>query len=273
MKKHFHVVAAGIMAVGVVGITGNSHGSGAAAGGHGPAGWSYEGASGPESWGALGFPLCGQEGKNQSPVALSRAAALVLDPLQVNYRGATLSVVNNGHTIQVNQGPGSGLAIGGQHYDLAQFHFHGPSEHTKDGQSFPMEVHLVHKSADGTLAVIGILIKIGQQNPSLSAIWKLPRQAGEEIPGHSSFNVSQLLPADLTYYHYKGSLTTPPCSENVNWFVLQTPIELSQEQFDQYRSIFAKNNRPVQPLNGRILYSTFGTGGQGTGQHGGQGGH
>jgi carbonic anhydrase len=161
--------------------------------------------------------------------------------------------VNNGHTIQVNI-PGAGtLTVGDDTFELAQYHFHAPSEHTIGGRHWPMEVHLVHKSPSGKLAVIGVLLEEGLPNPALEPLWSdLPKVEG--AAHHFEKNVAApaaLLPADRTAYRYAGSLTTPPCSEDVRWFVMRRPVAISAAQLAAFTAIVEPNNRPVQPLAGR----------------------
>jgi carbonic anhydrase len=137
-----------------------------------------------------------------------------------------------------------------------QFHFHSPSEHTVGGKPYDMVAHLVHQSDDGQLGVIGVLIKKGKANAVIDAIWaNLPRHAGEHKQSDTQINVAELLPATHGYYNYSGSLTTPPCSEGVNWIVLQTPVEVSAEQVAAFTSLFSKSVRPVQPIHGRTIHA------------------
>ncbi len=221
---------------------------------HSEAHWGYEGSNGPHFWGDLKseYGTC-KDGKQQSPIDISAAIVTTLSRIQTDYRDTPLDIVNNGHTIQVNYQAGSSITIGGKQFELLQFHFHSPSEHTVGGKAYPMVAHLVHKAADGQLGVIGILLKEGQANALIDQIWgHLPPHAGEKavIEGEA-INVSDLLPKDMTYFNYGGSLTTPPCSEGVNWMLLATPVALSAEQIEQFRALYAFNARPIQPVNGR----------------------
>lgn len=223
--------------------------------------WSYTGANGPAHWGELSpqYALA-KSGTRQSPIDIQSKSAsrASLPPLQVNYAETTLEILNNGHTIEDDYHGGGTLNVGGHEYRLAQFHFHSPSEHTLDGVNSPMEMHLVHKDAQGQLAVIGVMISEGAAHPELAKLWKhLPAQPGraEEVPGES-VNAAKLLPASLSCFRYSGSLTTPPCSEDVSWFVLRQPITASAEQIAAFRSIISGNNRPTQPLNGRVVNIT-----------------
>ncbi len=229
----------------------------AGSGGHGhSAHWGYEGEGGPEHWGDLKpeFALC-KEGVNQSPVDIRGAVKGELPPITVSYGATPLKVTNNGHAVQVNYEKGSFAVIGGKRYELLQFHFHSPSENRVDGRAYPLEAHLVHKGDDGGLAVIGVFLVEGERNGFIEAIWgNIPAEAGKtQIVDGVSVNVEAMLPAVRTYYRFPGSLTTPPCSEGVDWNVMATPIELSKEQISRFRSFYEMNARPVQPLNGRTI--------------------
>ena len=163
--------------------------------------------------------------------------------------------INNGHTIQINYADADTLTLGGISYRLVQYHFHSPSEHTVDGKHFPMEMHMVHKSADGKLAVVGVFIAEGAHNKAFDPVWaNLPAQKGVETHFPAvKVDVDALLPTARTSYRYDGSLTTPPCSEGVNWIVMTTPIQLSGEQVAAFTRLIKDNNRPVQTLNGRTI--------------------
>jgi carbonic anhydrase len=218
--------------------------------------WSYEGEAGPEHWGELdaSFAAC-VTGRTQSPIDLKEATPQDLANIVFNYQPSTINILNNGHTIQVNYDPGSSIELDGVRYDLVQFHFHAPSEHTIQGQAMPMELHLVHKSAEGNLAVVGVMLADGAENPAFQPVWNnLPTQ---ENPAQAvaglQVEAASLLPTEQTTYRYSGSLTTPPCSEGVNWLVMTTPVELSAEQLAAFTTIYAHNSRPVQPLNERTL--------------------
>jgi carbonic anhydrase len=221
--------------------------------------WSYEGESGPASWGTLNpeWLPCG-DGKSQSPIDIDQAGAddpATTASLQVTHAAHVADGVNNGHTIQINYSQGDVLTVDGQPFDLVQYHFHSPSEHTVKGQHHPMEMHLVHKSADNRLAVIGVFIAEGVHNAAFDPVWSsLPATKGAETHLENVMvDVNQLLPTSMESYRYDGSLTTPPCSEGVEWIVMTTPIQMSPEQINAFRSIISGNNRPTQPLNGRAV--------------------
>lgn len=218
--------------------------------------WGYEGDEGPSAWGELSpdYVLCA-EGTRQSPIDIDTASATttIFTGIEFNYQPTNLDIVNNGHTIQVNYGAGSTIEVDGAIYNLLQFHFHAPSEHTINGEHYELEMHLVHQRSDGALGVVGIMIESGGLNEQFAAIWEnLPKESHTESHvENTTINAEQLLPTLRHYYRYDGSLTTPPCSEGVAWFVLQSPIELSASQISAFTSVINNNNRPVQPLNTR----------------------
>ncbi len=218
--------------------------------------WGYVGKGNPKDWSGLSpdYQACGA-GTQQSPIDLHAGIEADMANVSVHYQPVPLRIVNNGHAIQVNTDPGSYILIDGERYDLLQFHFHHPSEHTVEGEAMPMEAHFVHKNAVGKLAVLGVLLKEGAENQVLKPIWDaMPHQPSAEdtIPG-INIDIAQLLPADQSTYRYFGSLTTPPCSEIVKWVMFQTPIEVSSAQIGLFSDIFPLNARPVQPLNRRFL--------------------
>lgn len=218
--------------------------------------WSYEGSEGPAFWGELSeaFATC-TSGQEQSPVDLNQPNEVDLPDIIFNYQPSPLVVLNNGHTIQANYAEGSNIQLGEETYDLLQFHLHAQSEHTINGSSFPLEIHLVHRSSSGHLAVVGILVEEGATNAALAPLWhNLPAHESEPtaVP-NTTINAANLLPTDQSSLRYMGSLTTPPCSEQVRWHVLTTPITLSAEQIAAFTAIYNNNHRPIQPLNERIL--------------------
>lgn len=218
--------------------------------------WGYTGSSAAPYWGTLdeGYSLC-STGTAQSPVNIAKFLQEDLPDISPAYKPSPLEIVNNGHTLQVNFTPGSGFTADGVHYNLLQMYFHTPSEHYLDGAPYPMEVHFVHKAEDGTLAVIGAMMKVGAHNPVIEGIWQnAPIEAGGAKSIDSvEINAADLLPASLEYYRYDGSLTTPPCTEGVRWHVLKEPVEVSEAQLKAFQALFPVNARPIQPLNDRIV--------------------
>jgi carbonic anhydrase len=240
--------------------------------GHGPDAhaphWSYEGAESPSHWADLSpeFKTCGV-GHGQSPIDIVTSAATAVVPDAAGFAAARfgtvtrtpvpVDIVNNGHTVQIDAVGSGALVIGSERYELQQFHFHDPSEHTVDGRSFPLEAHFVHKAADGKLAVIGVLFEEGAENKALEPFWKvLPKSAGAPVAlGRGGVNIDTLLPAAHEVYRYSGSLTTPPCSEAVSWFVMKSHATASAAQIAAFRAIIHDDNRPVQPLNARAIHT------------------
>ena len=220
--------------------------------------WSYEGAEGPEHWGELTpeYLMC-SEGWNQSPINLVDEVHADLPQLEFEYYSTNVDEINNGHSIQQNIKPGSFLKIPERNksFELKQFHFHSPSEHTVDGKSFAMEIHFVHADKEGKLAVVGVLVDEGEEHPVLSQLWAfMPENPGETKQDPIGIEETDLLPPTREYYAYGGSLTTPPCTEGVKWIVLKTPVQASAGQIATFKSrVGPATNRPVQPVNSRLI--------------------
>jgi len=216
--------------------------------------WAYEGHEGPEHWGELSddFGVC-SFGKQQSPIDLKDAVPADMADIAVNWNpNADWEVVNNGHTIQANPGDGGHAVIEGKKYQLLQFHFHAPSEHTVDGKHFAMEAHFVHKANDGGLAVIGVMISGGGQNALLDSVMaKAPHDHGETALGEA--DPAGLLPKSQAILRYQGSLTTPPCSQTVLWTIMQEPVKVSDTAIAAFTSIYNMNARPLQGINRRFI--------------------
>jgi carbonic anhydrase len=220
--------------------------------------WTYGGQGGPAKWGELDqtFATC-KLGKVQSPIDIRGAKAADLPAIKFDYKPSALKLIDNGHTIQVNYAPGSSIDVGGTRYGLLQFHFHKPSEEKINGKSHAMVAHLVHQGADGKLAVVAVLLDKGGANPAISEIWKnLPKEKEKEISTKATIDAAALLPGDKGYYTFQGSLTTPPCSEGVRWFVLKTPVKIAASEITAFGKLYPMNARPAQPLNGRALEAT-----------------
>ena len=236
--------------------------------------WTYSGATGPQNWASLdpNFSLC-SAGKMQSPIDIPNGVDNVTDLLSIHYvsnplvvmengnttlmLGDVPTVFNDGHSVQVNfTSAKETMNFDGTTYRLLQFHFHTPSETTMNGKAFAGEIHFVNQGPNGTAAVIAVLIKPGKANPALQQILShLPTQAGKAsaVPGQN-INPAGLLPASQNYYHFIGSLTTPPCTEGLQWFVMTQPITASAAQISALTAAIGGDNaRPVQPLNHRAL--------------------
>lgn len=218
--------------------------------------WGYSGHEGPEYWGELdaSFATCAS-GKNQSPINLTGMIEGELQELTIDYKAGGNEILNNGHTIQVNYAPGSTMTVGNRSFELKQFHFHSPSENTIKDHSYPMEAHFVHADKKGNLAVIAVMFEPGKQNTELEKAWgHMPEKGGEKQTLDSPIDANMLLPQDHAYYRFNGSLTTPPCSEGVNWFVIKSFDTASKEQIEKFVHVMHHdNNRPVQPINARVI--------------------
>lgn len=218
-----------------------------------PAKWTYDGATGPANWGTLSpaYAACA-DGSRQSPVDLRAATRRPLRNIAFRYRAESAAkVVNNGHSVEWEFPAGSSIRVAGVSYPLTQMHFHSPSEHRVGGRSWPLEIHIVHKTANGAAAVVGILVAKGKRNKAWAALVRaLPAEGEREIDG---VPLPKLLPADRRAFRYSGSLTTPPCTEGVHWDLIKTPIEMSAEQIAAFQRRYRGNRRPIQPLNDRRI--------------------
>ena len=226
--------------------------------------WGYDGDGGPANWADLDpeFAMC-RDGTEQSPIDLTGAVALESrierqlgeTVLTATQRATVMDIVNNGHTIQVTNDIPMTVEIDATQYELVQYHFHAPSEHTIDGEHAPLEAHFVHKSAAGNLAVLGILVEEGAHDPMWEPILsQLPDGPGEERHLENlDLDMNELRPLPRRYYRYRGSLTTPPCSEGVQWIVMAEKRQISPEQMSTLVPHLHNNNRPVQSLGDRTL--------------------
>jgi carbonic anhydrase len=227
--------------------------------------WSYTGDTGPDYWYRLdrGYILA-KEGKAQSPVDIVRADLVPAEAAgkpEFHYHETGFKVENNGHTIElIPADQDNYITIDNSPYTLEQMHFHLPSEHKVDGSGSGMEAHLVHKDPGGRIAVLGILLVPGEENPALKELFtKLPQTPGGEDAGlflDKPLNLADLFPPSQGMYRYEGSLTTPPCAEGVKWCIFTQPVELSNAQIGAFRAVYPGNARPVQKLYGRKVYLT-----------------
>ena len=223
--------------------------------------WSYAGSTGPSYWGELDptFASCGK-GKAQSPIDIRNGQVRreTLPALTFDYKPGSLHIIDNGHSIQIDVQPGSTLRIGEKSYQLVQFHFHHPSEEQIDGRSADMVAHLVHRDSAGKLVVVAVLLDRGNANTLVKTLWRhLPKQQERvEVFPHVGINPASLLPADRRYFTYSGSLTTPPCSEDVRWIVLKSHSTLSPSEIATFAARYPNDARPVQNLNGREVLAS-----------------
>lgn len=218
--------------------------------------WSYAGEWGVDRWAAIKseFAACAQ-GRQQSPIDIRDGARLELEPIEFSYAPAPLRVVDNGHTVQVNIDAGRYIVVLGKRYDLKQFHFHKPAEERIDGRSYDMVGHLLHKDADGRVAMVAVLFEAGGENAFICRLWPyLPLEQGiESYLPEVRVELDKLLPETRTYYTYMGSLTTPPCTEGVLWIVMKNPVPISAEQIAVFSRLYPMNARPIQEANGRFI--------------------
>jgi carbonic anhydrase len=266
-RRSISAVVCAIAALSLASCSGTETGSDGHRDDHGVH-WGYEADNGPDTWGSMdpAWILCA-EGREQSPIDLANATEIELPGVEIHTpsdqevevlnQETVIGALDNGHTIQINSKTGETMTVGDKTYALVQFHFHAPSEHTVDGEHFPMEMHFVHQAEDGALAVVGVLIEEGVENAGIAPLWaQLAAAPGTEatvrIPAGFA---DHIFPGGAKgVYHYSGSLTTPPCSEGVEWYVRKTPTPLSKEQIGAFTEIYDHNNRPVQALNDRTLY-------------------
>lgn len=218
--------------------------------------WGYVGAAGPAHWGAMDAhnSVC-DTGRSQSPVNIAAALTVGLPPLQLQYAGQGKTIVDNGHTVQVDFDGGSALTLDGANFALKQVHFHAPSENQINGKSYPLEAHLVHADASGNLAVVGVMFEHGTLNSGLEKLWaQMPTSKNTAVALKAAFSPTEILPATREYFRFSGSLTTPPCSEGVRWLVLKSPVTASPDQVSQFEKLMGQpTNRPVQPLHARLI--------------------
>jgi carbonic anhydrase len=221
--------------------------------------WSYRGADGPAHWGDLdpAYATC-KLGKGQSPIDIRRPVKANLPALRFEYKSGPIRIINNGYTaVRVNYPAGNGnfLIVGSKRYELTQFHFHHPSEELINDKPYDMVIHFMHESSGGKVAGVAVLVKAGSANATIEKLWQhMPKTPGkeQEVAG-VEVNPGGLLPPDTAYYTYQGSLTAPPCTEGVTWFVLKTPVEISAAQIKSFAKLYPHDVRPPQPLNARIV--------------------
>lgn len=221
--------------------------------------WDYQGARGAGHWSDLDpdYAIC-NTGKEQSPIDIRNAEKADLPRLRFESKSGPLRyVTNNAHTIRVNyhEGNGNYFFVGDQRYELVQFHFHHPSEESIDGKAPEMDVHLMYRSADKKVIGVTVLVRSGNANSTVETLWEhMPKVEGQQEVAGVEISPGALLPRDTSgYYMYAGSVSAPPCTEGITWFVLKKPISLSAEQIKAFAELYPDNARPVQPLNGRVV--------------------
>ncbi len=216
--------------------------------------WDYLGVEGPQHWGMLSkkYMTC-ETGNRQSPINITMTHhGDHQQKLIFHYQTSLLHEMNNGHTIQVSHVSGCRVDLNDHKYKLRQFHFHSPSEHHIEDKAFPMEMHLVHQDDSGHALVIAVMMETDAPQLVLSKLWKwLPEQTKKEVSIPLELSLTDILPTNTDHYAYLGSLTTPPCTEGVQWIVLKEPMHITQQDVDQFVHIIGHNARPIQPLRNR----------------------
>lgn len=224
---------------------------------HHEAHWGYTGNISPEHWGELSDDYkAAKDGKKQCPINITGAKDVDLPALQLSSKASKVSVENNGHTIEVAlKNSDNTLKFGNNTYTLEQFHFHAPSENQIDGKTYPLEEHFVYKTKDNKITVVSVLYQYGANNKALKSVWRnMPKKAERKIKLAKTININQMFPKDLSYYNFEGSLTTPPCTEGVNWIVFKKQKNISRAQVKKFsKTLGFSNNRPIQKLNGREI--------------------
>ena len=217
--------------------------------------WSYEGDSGPANWSKINvdWAKCGN-GNRQSPIDIRDGMKVELEQISFDYHPSSFSVVDNGHTVQVGVSGGNYITVQNRMFELQQFHFHRPSEERINGKAFEMVVHLVHRDAEGRLAVLALLLERGAPQATIQTVWNnLPLEKFDTMQPTILLDPAEMLPARRDYYTYMGSLTSPPCSEGVLWLVMKQPVQASPAQMALFSRLYPLNARPVQSGNGRII--------------------
>ncbi|MCL6482791.1 MAG: carbonic anhydrase family protein [Janthinobacterium lividum] len=217
--------------------------------------WSYEGDSGPENWGKINvdWARCGN-GSRQSPIDIRDGMKVELEQISFDYHPSSFNVVDNGHTVQVGVSGGNYITVQNRMFELQQFHFHRPSEERINGKAFEMVVHLVHRDAEGRLAVLALLLERGAPQATIQTVWNnLPLEKFQTMQPTILLDPAEMLPTRRDYYTYMGSLTSPPCSEGVLWLVMKQPVQASPAQMALFSRLYPLNARPIQPANGRII--------------------
>lgn len=217
--------------------------------------WGYGKENGPNSWASLNpkYAPC-KLNELQSPIDIStQHTTPTINQLTILYKNNAKDIINNGHSVQVNFNDAGGITFEDTHYSLVQLHFHTPSETKINHKSFPMEMHLLHKDKQNHLLVLSVLFKEKKENLALkNIVQNIPNNINEP-KALTELNVADLLPKKQGYYAFSGSLTTPPCTDNVQWIVLKTPLEASKKQIMSLHKAFGNNARDTQPLHERVI--------------------
>ena len=217
--------------------------------------WSYEGENGPANWGKINpaWAKCGN-GNRQSPIDIRDGMKVDLEQITFDYHPSSFNVTDNGHTVQVMVGNGNFITVGNRSYELMQFHFHRPSEERVNGKGFEMVMHLVHKDGEGRIAMLALLLERGKPQPVIQTVWNnLPLEKFDTAAPSITLDPMDLIPARRDYFTFMGSMSTPPCEENVLWLVMKEPVQASPAQMALFSRLYPLNARPIQPSSGRII--------------------
>ena len=220
-----------------------------------PVTWGYDGKESPEHWGKLSdqFAMC-SAGSTQSPIDITDSLDANLKPLKLLQKFPAKEILQTNHSIQINFRDGNIIPIDNNTFKLKQANFHTPSEHSIQGKSFPLEAQFLHTDVKGSIVIFAVLFREGRSSPALDKILKqLPNESNKSVTLKSRLLASEMIPSNLDYYRFSGSLTTPPCTEGVRWIVVKTPMTASKSQIDALTALTGNNNRPLQPLNGRLI--------------------
>jgi carbonic anhydrase len=216
--------------------------------------WSYEGETGPANWGRNPAWAQCATGTRQSPIDLRDGMKVDLEQIVFDYKPSAFNVTDNGHTIQVNVSAGNYISLQNRTFELIQFHFHRPSEERINGKGFEMVVHMVHRDADGKLAVVAVLLERGKAQNMIQTVWNnIPLEKNDTVAPSIVLDPAEVLPVRRDYFTYMGSLTTPPCSEGVLWLVMKEPVQASPAQMALFARLYPLNARPIQANSGRIV--------------------
>jgi carbonic anhydrase len=217
--------------------------------------WAYEGELGPANWSKINvdWAKCGA-GNRQSPIDIRDGIKVNLEQISFDYHPSSFNEINNGHTINVTVGGGNFITVGNETYELQGFHFHRPSEERINGKGTEMVMHMVHKSYDGKIAIIAVLLERGQPHKLMQTIWdNLPLEKQELVAPSIVIDPLDALPEKREYFTYMGSLTEPPCTEGVLWLVFKQPRQASPAQMALFSRLYPLNARPVQSSAGRMI--------------------